>query len=194
MTDKQLLWFCIISEPNVPYSRFPRFSLLLFSYYLIRTRAPSLKLARGPKWLTKTLTLRKIAVWRRFTDSVFILFDSEGQTAEAVARLHSSLFHLLVMFSNEKSIMNVQVSESTVSLWGVVTKQHAIACDFMPVWQSLVFYRVLAYFSFNRRVEKPWKPLNFKSPISRPWKYLKLILVLESPWFFIEENREILIL
>lgn len=36
---------------------------------------------------------------------------SESQTAEAVARLHSSLFHLLVMFSNEKSIMTVQVSE-----------------------------------------------------------------------------------
>lgn len=46
---------------------------------------------------------------------VFILFDSEGQTAEAVTRLHSSLFHLLVMFSNEKSIMNVQVSGSTVN-------------------------------------------------------------------------------
>ena len=43
---------------------------------------------------------------------VFILFFSEGQTAEAVTRLHSSLFHLLVMFSNEKSIMNVQVSEA----------------------------------------------------------------------------------
>ena len=42
---------------------------------------------------------------------VFILFYSEGQTAEAVTRLHSSLFHLLVMFSNEKSIMNVQVGE-----------------------------------------------------------------------------------
>jgi len=55
----------------------------------------------------------------RFLGLVFPLMDwnriisayCEGQTAEAVARLHSSLFHLLVMFSNEKSIMNVQGSK-----------------------------------------------------------------------------------
>ncbi|KAJ7394035.1 Ectopic P granules protein 5 [Desmophyllum pertusum] len=55
----------------------------------------------------------------RFLGLVFPLMDwnkiitvyCESQTAESVARLHSSLFHLLVMFSNEKSIMTVQGSK-----------------------------------------------------------------------------------
>lgn len=33
---------------------------------------------------------------------------SESQTAEAVSRLHSSLFHLLVVFANEQSL-DIQV-------------------------------------------------------------------------------------
>jgi len=101
---------------------------------------------------------------------VSILFFSEGQTAEAVARLHSSLFHLLVMFSNEKSIMNVQVSEAVGCSWlsppfmrVAVYERHAIACDVsfstkkgvacfgvtracscMLAWQFLNYGRVLA--------------------------------------------------
>nr|XP_058943375.1 ectopic P granules protein 5 homolog [Pocillopora verrucosa] len=55
----------------------------------------------------------------RFLGAVFPLMDwnhiislySEGQTAEAVTRLHSSLFHLLVMFSNEKGVTAVQGSK-----------------------------------------------------------------------------------
>ena len=45
----------------------------------------------------------------------FIWFISEGQTSEAVVRLHSSLFHLLVIFANENDIVNDRVTAKVSS-------------------------------------------------------------------------------
>ena len=53
-----------------------------------------------------------------------IWFISEGQTSEAVVRLHSSLFHLLVTFANENDIVNDTVND-TVTTKVSISKQRS---------------------------------------------------------------------